>query len=235
MSAAFIFPPPLWPSVAIAHDPRRFPVRRIFCIALNYAAHAREMGKEPAKDASAEPPVFFTKPADAVVESGATIPYPTLTNDFHHEIELVAALGSGGADIPAGQALNCVFGYAAGIDLTRRDLQATARNAGRPWDMSKGFDYSAPIGTIRPVAAIGHPARGRIALSVNGVVRQAGDLSDLIWSVADIIAALSRNVALAPGDLIFTGTPSGVGPLLPGDRVEGEVEHVGTVAVSIGK
>jgi fumarylpyruvate hydrolase len=235
MSAAFIFPPPPWPSVAIAHDARRFPVRRIFCIALNYAAHAREMGKEPAKDASAEPPVFFAKPADAVVESGATIPYPTLTNDFHHEIELVAALGRGGADIPAGQALNCVFGYAAGIDLTRRDLQAAARNAGRPWDMSKGFDYSAPIGAIRPVAAIGHPARGRIALSVNGVVRQAGDLSDLIWSVPDIIAALSRNVALAPGDLIFTGTPSGVGPLLPGDRVEGEVEHVGTVAVSIGK
>jgi fumarylpyruvate hydrolase len=233
MSAAFIFPPPPWPSVAIAKDARRFPVRRIFCIALNYAAHAREMGKEPAK--SGEPPVFFAKPADAVVESGATIPYPTLTNDFHHEIELVAALGRGGADIPVDQALDCVFGYAAGIDLTRRDLQAAARHAGRPWDMSKGFDRSAPIGAIRPAAEIGHPAQGRIALSVNGVLRQAGDLGDLIWSVPDIIAALSRNVALAPGDLIFTGTPSGVGPLLPGDHVEGEVEHVGSVAISIGK
>lgn len=233
MSAEFIFPPPPCPSVAIARDARRFPVRRIFCIALNYAAHAREMGKEPAK--GEEPPVFFAKPADAVVESGATIPYPSLTRDFHYEIELVAALSRGGADIPVQQALDCVFGYAAGIDLTRRDLQTAARNAGRPWDMSKGFDYSAPIGPIRPVTEIGHPARGRIALSVNGVLRQEGDLGDLIWSVPEIIAALSRNVALAPGDLIFTGTPSGVGPLFAGDCAEGEVEHVGSVAVSIGK
>ncbi|MBI1980991.1 MAG: fumarylacetoacetate hydrolase family protein [Methylocystis sp.] len=235
MSAEFIFPPPPCPSVAVAQDARRFPVRRIFCIALNYAAHAREMGKEPAKDAGAEPPVFFAKPADAVVESGATIPYPTLTKDLHHEIELVVALGRGGADIPVAEALDCVFGYAAGVDLTRRDLQTAARNAGRPWDMSKGFDHSAPIGAIRPVAEIGHPTHGRIALAVNGVLRQAGDLGDLIWSVPEIIAALSRNVALAPGDLIFTGTPSGVGPLIPGDRVDGEVERVGSVAVSIGK
>ncbi|CCJ07866.1 fumarylacetoacetate hydrolase family protein [Methylocystis sp. SC2] len=235
MSAEFIFPPPPFPSVAIAQDARRFPVRRIFCIALNYAAHAREMGKDPAEGADAEPPAFFSKPADAVVESGATIPYPTLTHNLHHEIELVAALGKGGADIPAERALDCVFGYAAGIDLTRRDLQAAARGAGRPWDMSKGFDHSAPIGAISPVAAIGHPTRGRIALCVNGALRQAGDLGDLIWSVPDIIAALSRNVTLAPGDLIFTGTPSGVGPLLPGDIVDGEVEHVGSVAVSIGK
>lgn len=233
MSAEFIFPPPPCPSVAIAHDARRFPLRRIFCVALNYAAHAREMGKEPAK--GGEPPVFFAKPADAVVESGGTIPYPSLTHDFHYEIELVAALSRGGADIPVERALDCVFGYAAGIDLTRRDLQTAARNAGRPWDMSKGFDHSAPIGAISPVAEIGHPAQGRIALSVNGVLRQEGDLGDLIWSVPEIIAALSRNVALAPGDLIFTGTPSGVGPLLAGDRVDGEVEHVGSVAVSIGK
>jgi fumarylpyruvate hydrolase len=232
MSVEFIFPPPPSPSVAIAEDARRFPVRRIFCIALNYAAHAREMGKEPATG-DAEPPVFFSKPADAVVESGAAIPYPTLTQNLHHEIELVAALGAGGADIPAARALDCVFGYAAGIDLTRRDLQAAARSAGRPWDMSKGFDHSAPIGAISPVAAIGHPTRGRISLSVNGVLRQAGDLGDLIWSIPEIIAALSRYVALAPGDLIFTGTPSGVGPLLSGDRVVGEVEHVGSVAISI--
>jgi fumarylpyruvate hydrolase len=235
MSVDFIFPPPPCPSVAIAQDARRFPVRRIFCIALNYAAHAREMGKEPAKGGELEPPVFFAKPADAIVESGAIIPYPTLTHDLHHEIELVAALGRGGADIPASKALDCVFGYAAGIDLTRRDLQTAARNAGRPWDMSKGFDHSAPIGAISPAAVIGHPARGRIALSVNGAVRQDGDLGDLIWRVPEIIAALSRNVALAPGDLIFTGTPSGVGPILPGDRVDGEVEHVGYVAISIGK
>ena len=235
MSAEFIFPPPPCPSVAIAQNARRFPVRRIFCIALNYAAHAREMGKDPAKGGDGGPPVFFSKPADAVVESGATIPYPTLTHDLHHEIELVAALGKGGADIPAERALDCIFGYAAGIDLTRRDLQAAARSAGRPWDMSKGFDHSAPIGAISPVAAIGHPTRGRIALLVNGVLRQSGDLGDLIWSVPDTIAALSRNVALAPGDLIFTGTPSGVGPLLPGDVVDGEVEHVGSVSVNIGK
>ncbi len=235
MSAEFIFPPPPCPSVAIAQDARRFPVRRIFCIALNYAAHAREMGKEPANGGSGEPLVFFSKPADALVESGATIPYPTLTHNLHHEIELVAALARGGADIPVEQALDCVFGYAAGIDLTRRDLQTAARNAGRPWDMSKGFDHSAPIGAIRPVSEIGHPTRGRIALSVNGVLRQAGELGDLIWSVPEIIAALSRNVALATGDLIFTGTPSGVGPLHPGDQAEGEVERVGSVAVSIGK
>jgi fumarylpyruvate hydrolase len=235
MSAELIFPPPPCPSVAIAHDARRFPVRRIFCVALNYAAHAREMGKEPVRGGGREPPVFFAKPADAVVDSGATIPYPTLTKDLHHEIELVVALSRGGADIPAEQALDCVFGYAAGIDLTRRDLQTAARNAGRPWDMSKGFDHSAPIGAIRPVAEIGHPTRGRISLCVNGVLRQAGDLSDLIWSVPEIIAALSRNIALAPGDLIFTGTPSGVGPLVPGDLAEGEVEHVGSAAVSIGK
>ena len=228
MTADLILPPSV-ASVAIADDSRRFPVRRIFCVALNYAAHAREMGKEPGR----EPPFFFSKPADAVVDSGATISYPGLTQNLHHEIELVAALGQGGADIPAARALDCVFGYAAGIDLTRRDLQTEARNAGRPWDMSKGFDHSAPIGAIRPAAAIGHPAKGRIALSVNGAVRQRGDLSDMIWGVAEIIAELSRFVALAPGDLIFTGTPSGVGPLVPGDVAEGEIEGVGMVNMRI--
>ena len=232
MPADHMFPLAV-PSVAIAGDSRRFPVRRIFCVALNYAAHAREMGKEPKDGKPAEPPFFFTKPADAIVESGAAIPYPGLTKNLHHEIELVAALHKGGADIPAAQALGCVFGYAAGIDLTRRDLQTEARNAGRPWDMSKGFDHSAPIGAIRPAAQIGHPATGRIALSVNGAARQQGDLSDMIWGVADIIAALSRFVALAPGDLIFTGTPSGVGPLVPGDVAEGEIEGVGRVSVAI--
>lgn len=219
------------PSVAIAGDARRFPVRRIFCVALNYAAHAREMGKEP----GSEPPFFFTKPADAIVETGASIPYPSLTKNLHHEIELVAALHKGGANIPVANAFDCVFGYAAGIDLTRRDMQTEARSAGRPWDMSKGFDNSAPIGAIRLAAEIGHPGRGRIALSVNGAVRQQGDLSDMIWGVADVIAELSRFVALAPGDLIFTGTPSGVGPLIPGDRAEGEIEGVGTMNVTIAR
>lgn len=230
MSVNYIFPPVV-SSVSVIGDSRRFPVRRIFCVALNYAAHAREMGKEP----GVEPPFFFSKPADAIVESGATIAFPGLTSNLHHEIELVAALHKGGVDIPAPSALDCVFGYAAGIDLTRRDMQTQARNAGRPWDMSKGFDRSAPIGVIRPAAEIGHPARGRIALSVSGAGRQEGDLADMIWGVADIVAALSRFVALAAGDLIFTGTPSGVGPLVPGDFAEGEIESVGRVAITFMK
>jgi len=229
MSTSFVFPPPPQPSVAIDGDARRFPLRRIFCVALNYADHAREMGKDPTR----EQLFFFTKPADAVVADGAAIPYPPKTRNLHHEIELVAALGRGGADISIGRALDCVFGYAAGIDLTRRDLQSEAREAGRPWDFSKGFDNSAPIGDLRPVAAIGHPAKGRIALSVNGAPRQEGDLRDMIWGVAEIIAAISQFVAVQPGDLIFTGTPAGVGPLLPGDKAEGVIQGVGSVRVTI--
>jgi len=231
MSEDFVISPPSRPSVAVAGEPRGFPVRRIFCVALNYAEHAREMGKEP----GAEPPFFFAKPADAAVPNGATIPFPRLTKNLHHEIELVAALHSGGADIPAGRALDCVYGYAAGIDLTRRDLQTEARDAGRPWDMSKGFDNSAPIGAIQPAARIGHPTRGRISLSVNGAPRQLGDLSDMIWGVPLIISALSRFVALSAGDLIFTGTPPGVGALQPGDRAEGVIEGVGSVVVNLEK
>lgn len=226
-----MIPPPPRVSAAVAGTTARFPIRRIFCVALNYADHAREMGKEATRDE----PFFFTKPADALVADGATIPYPTQTSDLHHEIELVAALQSGGQNIPADRALECVYGYAAGIDLTRRDLQTAARAVGRPWDMSKGFDLSAPLGAIHPVADIGHPARGGVSLSVNGEPRQQGDLADMIHPVVDIIAALSRYVALAPGDLIFTGTPAGVGPLLPGDRVEGAIEGVGTVSLTIKK
>jgi fumarylpyruvate hydrolase len=231
MPLDFVLPPPPVPAVAVAGDARRFPVRRIFCVALNYADHAREMGKEP----GAEPPFFFTKPADAVVADGATIPFPGLTQNLHHEIELVAALGAGGAHIAPERALDCVFGYAAGIDLTRRDMQTAARNAGRPWDMSKGFDNSAPVGAIRPAAEIGHPARGRIALSVNGAPRQSGDLSDMIWSLPQIIAGLSTYVELRAGDLIFTGTPSGVGALAPGDAATGEIEGVGGVRVALAR
>jgi fumarylpyruvate hydrolase len=232
MSATeFVFPPPPRASVAVEGEARRFPVRRIFCVGLNYAAHAREMGKDP----DGESPFFFAKPADAVVADGAAIPYPPKTQNLHHEIELVVALRTGGADISAVRALDHVFGYAAGIDLTRRDLQMEARNRGRPWDLSKGFDHSAPIGSIRPVAAIGHPARGRIALSVNGEPRQEGDIEDMILNVAEIIASLSQYIALAPGDLIFTGTPSGVGPLVPGDRAEGSIAGVGGVRVAISR
>ena len=228
MSQDFVFPPPPTPSLAVAGETRRFPVRRIFCVALNYAEHAREMGKDP----GAEPPFFFTKPADAVVADGATLPFPGLTHDLHHEIELVAALRSGGTNIAPGLALDCVYGYGAGIDLTRRDMHSAARKVGRPWDMSKGFDQSAPVGPLRKAAEIGHPAAGRIALSVNGEPRQQGDLSDMIWSLPQIIAALSTYVALAPGDLIFTGTPSGVGALQPGDAAEGEIAGVGSIRVT---
>ncbi len=206
-----------------------FPVRRVFCVGRNYAAHAREMGGDPTR----EPPFFFTKPADALVTGGADAPYPAATANLHHEMELVVAVGKGGAEIPVANALDHVFGYAAGLDLTRRDLQDEAKAARRPWDMSKGFDASAPIGVIAPAAAIGHPASGRIALRVNGAMRQTGDLADQIWPVPDIVAALSRLVRLAPGDLIFTGTPEGVGTLEKGDVAEGEIEGVGKVEVRI--
>ena len=225
----FVFPPPQLPSVMVAGETRRFPVRRIYCVGLNYAAHAREMGKDP----GAEPPFFFSKPADAVTPSGAVIPYASMTNDLHYEIELVAALGEGGAGISPEDALRHVYGYAAGIDLTRRDLQKIARDEGKPWDLAKGFDQSAPIGEILPVERAGHPKAGRIAISVNGALRQNGDLSDMILGVAGVISQLSRFVRLEAGDLIFTGTPEGVGPLRPGDRVEGEIAGVGGVSVTI--
>lgn len=206
-----------------------FPVRRIFCVGRNYAAHAREMGADPLR----EPPFFFTKPTDALVTSGANTPYPTATANLHHEMELVVAIGTGGADIQAAQALSHVFGYAAGIDLTRRDLQDVAKAARRPWDMAKGFDASAPIGEIAPAGIIGHPATGRIALTVNGQHRQQGDLGDQIWTVPEIIAALSALIRLAPGDLIFTGTPDGVGKLAVGDTLIGEIDGIGQVTTKI--
>ena len=214
------------PSVEIAGSDDRFPVRRIFCVGRNYAEHAREMGGAPER----EPPFFFTKPADAVVGAAAEIAMPLRTANLHHEIELVVALGSGGRDIAQDAAIGTVFGYAVGNDLTRRDLQAEAKAAGRPWDMAKGFDHSAVISPIRVAAEIGHPARARIWLSVNGAVRQEGDIADMIWPVADIIAELSTYVELKAGDLIYTGTPAGVGPIAQGDLVEGGVEGIGTIA-----
>src|SRR5271163_473681 len=188
------------PTIPIAGSALRFPVRRIYCVGLNYAQHAREMGKDPERN----PPFFFGKPADAVVDSGRRLPFPPKTADLHHEVELVVALNKGGSSISAADAPAMIYGYAVGIDLTRRDLQAEAKKAGRPWDMGKGFDHSAPIGAL--VRGI-PPARGAIRLTINGSVRQAGDLEDMIWSVAEIIAALSTYIEVAAGDLIFTGTP----------------------------
>jgi fumarylpyruvate hydrolase len=206
-----------------------FPVRRIFCVGRNYAEHAREMGHDP----TAEPPFFFHKPADTLVTGGAETPYPPATADLHHEIELVVAIGRAGANIATADALDHVWGYAAGIDLTRRDLQTAAKAARRPWDMAKGFDHSAPIGDLVPASRIGHPAKGPIALTVNGEGRQLGDLVDMIWPVPDAVAYLSTLVTLMPGDLVFTGTPAGVSAVTRGDRLEGTIAGVGTVQTTI--
>jgi fumarylpyruvate hydrolase len=227
MSDFVITPPPV-PAVPVAGG-GSFPVRRIFCVGRNYAEHVREMGGDPTREA----PFFFTKPADAVLTGGAGMPYPPRTSDLHHEMELVAAIGNGGSDIRPGEALRHVYGYAAGLDMTRRDLQNEAKKAGRPWDMSKGFDFSAPIGEIVPASRIGHPARGSIELKVNGKTRQSSDLNRMIWSVAETVAYLSGLVRLAPGDLIFTGTPEGVAAVSRGDLLEGVIESVGSVRTRI--
>ncbi|MEP6549124.1 MAG: fumarylacetoacetate hydrolase family protein [Gammaproteobacteria bacterium] len=213
------------PTIAIADSRQRFPVRRIFCVGQNYAEHAREMGADPLH----QPPFFFTKPADAVVDSGQRLPYPPRTADLHHEVELVVALGAGGSDLAPLSAPALIFGYAVGIDLTRRDLQTEAKKAGRPWDMSKGFDHSAPVG---PLILGMPPSAGAITLTIDGNLRQAGDLKEMIWGVADIIAILSTYVAVAAGDLIFTGTPAGVGPILRGETVRGTMAGAEPVEVA---
>lgn len=227
---SYVFEPPAQPSVAVAQSDDRLPVRRIFCVGRNYAAHAREMGKDPDRD----PPFFFTKPADAVVESGESIAYPPQTANFHYEAELVAVIGTGGRDIPEEQALSHVWGYAVGNDLTRRDLQLQAREQGRPWDWGKAFDRSAVIGPVHPVAKVGHPDAGPIRLLVNGTLKQQADLSELIWSIPEIISILSQSIALCPGDLIMTGTPAGVGPLEVGDVCTVEIAGLGRIETPIG-
>ena len=226
---SYDFAPPMAPSVEIAGASTRFPVHRIYCVGRNYAAHAREMGADPAR----EPPFFFSKPADAVVPNGAPVPYPPRTANLHHEIELVVAVGEGGRNIPVSSALAHVFGYAVGNDLTRRDLQAAAKAQGQPWDTSKGFDHSAPITAIRRVADVGHPARGAIWLEVNGQPRQRADLCEMIWSVPEIVSELSMLYELKPGDLVFTGTPAGVGPLVRGDSLVGGIEGLDTLRTTI--
>lgn len=223
---AYVLAPPTPPTVPVEDEAAVFPVRRVLCVGRNYAAHRREMGGD-----DRDPPFFFAKPADAIVPPGGAVPYPSKTANLHHEIELVVALKAGGRDVPVERALDLVYGYAVGVDLTRRDLQNAAKDKGQPWDASKGFDASAPISAIRPW--MGPPPQGRIALSVNGQIRQDASVSDMIWNLAEIIAEASKLWTLAPGDLIFTGTPEGVGPLVAGDRVEGEVEGVGKLAFTV--
>jgi fumarylpyruvate hydrolase len=206
-------------SCAVFGIPERFPVHRVYCVGRNYAEHAREMGSEPDR----EPPFFFSKPADAIVANGSDVAYPPATENLHHEVELVIAIGRGGAQIPVHRAREHIFGYAVGNDLTRRDLQAAAKRDGRPWDTAKGFDQSAPLSEIHPVSEIGHVADGDITLHVNGELRQQGRLEDMIWSVPEIISHLSGLFVLQPGDLVFTGTPAGVAALARGDTVEGQI------------
>jgi len=225
----YVIPAPAPASVAVAGSQARFPVRRIICVGRNYAAHAREMGRDPDR----EPPFFFLKPADTVVDDGTAVPYPPETSNFHYEIELVVAIGKDGAAIPVERALDHVWGYGVGIDLTRRDLQLQAREQGRPWDWGKGFDHSAPIAPLRPVAEIGHSASGRIWLSIDNAVKQDSDIAKLIWPVPDIIAIASRSMTLKAGDLIMTGTPEGVGPVMPGEMIRGGIDGIGEITIPV--
>jgi len=229
MSNAYVIAPPAPATLAVAGDAKRFPVRRIWCVGRNYLEHVREMGND-----ERQPPFFFAKHADMVAPDGATIPYPPLTKDMHHEVELVVALQSGGLNIAVDKALDCVWGYAVGIDLTRRDLQIASRKKEQPWEIGKSFDGSAPCGALRPASEIGHPKTGKIWLSVNGTERQKGDLSEMIWNVPEIISKLSAQVELAAGDIIMTGTPAGVAALSPGDAITCGVDGIGTLSVTIG-
>jgi fumarylpyruvate hydrolase len=216
--------------LAVVGTTSKFPVRRVYCVGRNYVEHIREMKEGDERD----PPFFFQKPSDSVVNDGAVLPYPMWTDDYQHEIELVVAIGEGGTQIPVGQALDHVYGYAVGIDMTRRDRQREARERMLPWEMGKAFDQSAPCGALHPAAQVGHFDEGAITLSVNGELRQRGDLKQMIWNVAEIIANLSTQYALAPGDLIFTGTPAGVGAVQPGDRLEGAIAGLDTIRFTIG-
>ena len=225
----FIFPPPDVVSLGITSSNQRFPVHRIYCVGRNYADHAIEMGHDPDK----EEPFFFQKNPDNLVIDGGDFPYPPKSNDVHHEIELVAALHSGGSDISIESALDHVFGYAVGLDMTRRDLQAAQKKAGRPWDIGKAFEHSAPCSDLVPASETGHPERGEVRLEINGEVRQLGDLNQLIWKLPEVIAFLSGLFELRAGDLIMTGTPAGVGPVQQGDKLVGRIAGVGELATSV--
>ena len=217
-------------TVAVNGGAEPFAVRRIYCVGRNYLDHIREMKEADERD----PPFFFQKPADALMADGSTVPYPAATNDFQFEVELVVAIGEGGRDIRAADAAAHIFGYAIGIDLTRRDLQRDARDRGWPWEMGKSFDHSAPCGPISLKSSTGVITKGAITLSVNGEPKQKGDMSQMIWNVAEVIANLSMQYELAPGDLIFTGTPAGVGPVMPGDRIECAIDGLGVLNIAIG-
>ena len=229
MSHAIQFRPT--PALPVVESNQTFPVGRIYCVGRNYAEHAREMGHDPDR----EPPFFFMKPADAIVPNGATMPFPQVTKDLHHEIEMIVAIGKDGADIPVEKALDHVFGYGVGLDMTRRDLQGEAKKMGRPWEMGKAFDNSAPCTALKTVAMVGHPAKGAIWLKVNGAVKQKGDLSEMIWNVPEMISYLSKLITLRAGDLIMSGTPAGVGPVKAGDKLEGHVDGVGDLTVTYAK
>ncbi|MFO1147478.1 MAG: fumarylacetoacetate hydrolase family protein [Alsobacter sp.] len=216
-------------SLPVAGTARRFPIRRVFCVGRNYSDHAREMGHDPDR----EPPFFFMKPAEAVTEPGTRFRYPALSSDVHHEIEMVVALHGGGKDIPVDAALQHVFGYAVGLDMTRRDLQAEAKRLQRPWDSAKAFDGSAPCGPLVRASEIGHPTRGTITLAVNGEIRQSGGIEHMIWSVPEIISVLSTLFELRAGDLLMTGTPAGVGAVRRGDHLRGEIAGIGHLAVDV--
>ena len=224
----YVIPPAPQAAIAVAGIDKVFPVRRIWCVGRNYIEHIREMGQDERL-----PPFYFAKPADAIVPDGGTVPYPSQTKDMHHEVELVVALKSGGRNIKLERALDCIFGYAVGIDLTRRDLQIASRDMKRPWEIGKAFDASAPCGALQPVAKIGHPGKGRIVLKANGQVRQDGDLAQMIWNVPEVVVKLSEMVELAAGDVIMTGTPSGVAATVRGDKLECEIAGVGTLGVTI--
>ena len=229
----YILPPPAVTALPVRGSDALFPVRRVYCVGRNYAEHAIEMGHDPSK----EPPFFFQKNPDNVVpctdKMGGDFPYPSATTDVHHEIELIVALAKGGEDIPVGKALDHVFGYAVGLDMTRRDLQGEAKKMGRPWEVGKAFESSAPIGALVPAAEIGHPTAGAIRLKVNGTLKQEGDLNQMIWKVPEAISYLSGLFRLAPGDLIMTGTPSGVGAVKRGDMLEGHVDGIGDLKVTV--
>lgn len=229
MSTAYVIDPPIVPSLPVVGDARRFAVNRIYCVGRNYADHAREMGHDPDR----EPPFFFMKPANSIVADGKDMQYPNLSHDVHHEIEMVVAIGKGGANISADQALNHVYGYGVGLDMTRRDLQGEAKKMGRPWDTGKAFDQSAPCAAITPASQCGHLNKGTVKLLVNGAVRQEGDLNQLIWNIPDTIAYLSTLFTLEPGDLIMSGTPAGVGPVKRGDVLEGTVEGLTPLKIKI--
>lgn len=228
-TGAYIFEPAPTPTLAVEGTQAQFPIHRIYCVGRNFADHAVEMGHDPNK----EPPFFFQKNPDNILPVGQEFPYPSVSKDVHHEIELVVALHKGGSDIPAEEALGCVFGYAVGLDMTRRDLQGEAKKLGRPWETGKAFEHSAPCGALHSASDVGHPAEGDVWLKINGEMRQSGNLNQMIWKVPEMISYLSRLFELKPGDLIFAGTPAGVGPVARGDEMHGHIAGIGEIRFKV--